>query len=163
MLARSSFDSSSARSQYGIASANSSRSMYSSAKNSWNVGVGRVQLGGTLQPGEGIVGLPFAHQGQPEVGVSLGQIGFQPQGFQIGGPRLDVALELPQGVAEVVVQGRHVRLKPDRFLAVRQGLFRLAPIQEHLAQVRQGGSISRVQFHGAAEVLQRLVVLVQAP
>ena len=97
--------------------------------------VGRLELDGLLHPRQGLVGLALADHGQAEMGVGRGQVGLQPQGLQVRGSGLDVFLHRPQGIAQVVVQGRHVRLEPHRLLAMRQRLLGQAAVQQHLAQV----------------------------
>ena len=64
-----------ARSKQGMASPGSSRSTYSSARNSWKVELGRVQLDGPLQPGQGVAELALADHGQAEVGVGRARSG----------------------------------------------------------------------------------------
>ncbi len=45
--------------------------------------VGRVELDGPLQPGQGVVELAVADQGQAEVRLCLGQVGLEPQRLQV--------------------------------------------------------------------------------
>ncbi len=76
-------------------------------------------------------------------------------------PGLVEPIQCPQDIAQVVVQLGRVRFQTHRFLAVGQGLLGLAARQEHLAEVRAGGGIGRLELDGAAEMLQRLVELPQ--
>ncbi len=55
------------------------------------------------------------------------------------------------------MQHRRVRVEADRLLAVRQGLFGFAQVQQRLTQVGLGRSERRIQLDGAAEMLERLV------
>ena len=50
--------------------------------------------------------------------MSLGEAGGQADRLEIGGPRLGIALERPESVAQVMVQARDSRLKADGFLAM---------------------------------------------
>ena len=97
------------------------------------------------------------------MGVRRRQLGLQPQGLQVGRPRLDELLRRPQHIAQVVVQGRHVGLEPDRLLAVRQRLRVLAAVQQHLAQVRPRRREVRLQLDRLVEVLQRLIEPAEVP
>ena len=121
----------------------------------------RRQLDGLFQPGQGVAELAFPLEGQPDVGVGVGQVRVEAQGLQVGGPRLDEPAEVPQGVAEVVVQGGPIGLQAHRLLAVRQGLFRLAQVEQQLAEVRAGRGGKGIQLDGAAEVIEGRVGLAE--
>ena len=101
-------------------------------------GIGRIELDAPFQPGEGVVELALAEQRQAEVGVGRSEVGLEPERLEVRRLGLDVPVQGAQGIPEVVVQRRHVRLETDRLLAMRQCLLRLAPVEEHLTQVGPG-------------------------
>ena len=110
------------------------------------------QFDGLLQPRQCVAKLALAPQDQTQVGVGNGQVRVQPQGFEIGRPRIDESLQRTQHVAEVVMQSRHVRLQTDGFLAMRQGFFGLAAIQQHLTEVGPSRGKCWIEFDGATKV-----------
>ena len=67
--------------------------------------------------------------------------------------------ECQQGVAQVVVQRRQVRLQANGFLAVRQRFLGLAAINQHLAQVGPGRRRSRgpARRHGGSASAPRRI------
>ena len=151
--------SASTRSQQGIASAGSSRSPCSSARCSQKVALSGSSSTACFSQGRASSSLAFRLQGQPEWAWATARSGSSRRASRYAARASTSRSEAPQGVAEVVVQGRPVGLEPHRFLAVRQRLFRLAAVEQHLAEVRPGRSDGRLQLDGAAEVLERLVRL----
>src|SRR5262249_1363819 len=102
-------------------------------------------------------------QAEPELGVGWGQVGVQPQCVQVGGPGIDGPTQRPQGVAQVIMNGREVRLKPGCLLAVRQCCLSLASVEEHLTKIASCGCETRIQLDGAVKVFQRLIEPAQFP
>ncbi len=117
----------------------------------------RPHLDGLLQPGQGIAEFPLLLQDQPQPGMRLGRIGVEPDRFQVRGFGIEGSAQRLQGVAQIVVHGRQVRLQANGFPAVRQGFLRAAGIDQHLTEVAAGLRMVGRQLNGAAKVRQGFV------
>ena len=121
----------------------------------------RRELRRSLQPGERIGILVLAQQRQAQVSVRLGEIRGEADRLEISGLGFDESPQLAIRIAQVMMQGRDVGLQTNRRLAVRQRLVRLAPFQQHLAQVRPGVSIVRSDLDRSTKMVQGQIELAQ--
>jgi hypothetical protein len=121
------------------------------------VSIAFVQLGGPLQPGQGLAEPALAPQQQPEVGVGRGKGRRQAHGLQVSGTGLDQLADSLQGLAEVVVQDGDIRTQAHRLAAMRERLGRPPLLQQRPAQVGLRRGEVRVQRDRLPEVLQGFV------
>ena len=139
----------------------SSRSMYSSARISQKRRVGRVELDGPLEPGQGVVELALAGRISPRWACDRARSGSSRSASRYeplaSTSRFKPRKALPRLWCKAAMSG----LEPHRLLAVRQRLLRLAAVQEHLAQVGPGRREGRLELDRPAEMLQRLVALAE--
>ena len=122
----------------------------------------RLEVDRLLEPGLGLGELPVDPQGHADLQVAVSQVGIQPKRFQIGAARLFPTVELLQGVAQIVMMDRQIRLEPDGLLAVDQGFLGLTAVEEDQAEPAPGRRVPGRQLDGAAQVLERFVVLGRA-